>query len=134
MAATRAQPSLTAVSMDALARWCGAVSEARCHDDAQREATLGALLVLRDRRFDLGGKKRSSLVAAVDRALRRVLRSVPELGSSARSRHRRVDAASRAALRPPERDEELLIVDAAAFLPEGAKGNPSQDLWLLRKL
>ncbi|MGH8309242.1 MAG: glutamate synthase, partial [Steroidobacteraceae bacterium] len=47
--------------------------------DAERAFALESLTLLRDRRYDLGNKKRASLLALVDESLRGVLRDVPSI-------------------------------------------------------
>ena len=117
----RALPALSAASTESFARWCAALAQGGRSNAALREAAMGGLLLVRDRRFDLGGKKRSGLVSAVDRALYDLLRAVPLLGAASPSPARRIDADTRAALRPPERDEQLLVLDAARCEPQGDK-------------
>jgi glutamate synthase domain-containing protein 1 len=82
---------------------------------------------LRDRHFDTGAKRRASIQALVDRALRQILDAVPPLDvqpipggfRDPDGRCRRVGWTERAALRGPQRSEEILVLDAAGFPAEG---------------
>jgi glutamate synthase domain-containing protein 1/glutamate synthase domain-containing protein 3 len=80
---------------------------------------VGLLTRLRDRRYDPGAKRRASVLALVDRTLCRVFGGVTSLASPEASRQRRVDWATRSALRGPSVGEETLVLDAAVFPPEG---------------
>ena len=114
-----ARPSLTAADLPALAGWLDErVNRSRERDEA-RAASLDALTLLRDRRFDAGAKKRSAMLAAVDRALYGVFREVPEIHDRRVSRVRRIDAPTEEALRPPADGESVLVVDARECPAEG---------------
>jgi len=80
---------------------------------------VGLLTRLRDRHYDPGAKRRASVLALVDRTLVEILNAVPSLSAPGAWRRRRVDRASRPALRPPREGEETLVLDAAGFPPEG---------------
>ncbi len=77
-----------------------------------------ALTLLLDRPYDPGGLKRSGLRAIWQEALDRRLDRVPLL-TEASGPAVRIDFARREALRPPAPGEEVLVVDASAFPPEG---------------
>jgi hypothetical protein len=87
--------------------------------DANRSYGLEILTILRDRHYDPGNKKRSTLLARVDRALYQVLRAVPGLDGGCESVYRRVDFPGRHSLRAPEAGEQWLVVDASGFPAEG---------------
>jgi glutamate synthase domain-containing protein 1/glutamate synthase domain-containing protein 3 len=80
---------------------------------------VGLLTRLRDRRYDPGAKRRASVLALVDRTLVEIFDSVPALTALSASRRRRVDWTSRWALRGPGGGEEMLVLDAGGFPPEG---------------
>ncbi len=88
-------------------------------NDARRTFAIGALTLLRDRRYDTGSKKRSALLAAVDRGLYQILRSVPGLEGAGEGAYRRIDIPSRRALRAPQPGEQILVIDACDFPAEG---------------
>ena len=114
-----AGPLLTAADAAGVGTWMEwLVGYARA-DDASRVAAVEVLTGLRDRRLDPGGKQRSALLARTDSTLYRILRDVPALEAGAASTHRRVDAATRSALRAPGPGEHTLVVDALGFAAEG---------------
>ncbi len=80
--------------------------------------TLDGLTRLRDRRDKAAGLRRAALLAEVDRAVYELLRAVPALDEGSGG-NRRVDWATRDALRSPAPGEEALLVDASGFPPEG---------------
>jgi glutamate synthase domain-containing protein 1/glutamate synthase domain-containing protein 3 len=119
---TASLPALTTASLAALEGWLAQrVQEGRDAGEDRRAVNLAALTLLRDRRFDVGAKKRSAVVAAVDRAIHATLRDVPALEGSRPSPLRRLDAASAGALRAPAPIEATLVIDGRAFEPEGER-------------
>jgi glutamate synthase domain-containing protein 1/glutamate synthase domain-containing protein 3 len=111
--------ALAAVDLPQVGEWLDWLAEFSNKDDARRAYALEILTLLRDRRYDPGGKKRSALLARVDRTLACVLQAAPGLKSKAESAYRRVDLPTRMALRPPEPGERILLVDACGFPAEG---------------
>ncbi len=114
-------PAVTAADLSTLTGWLDARVRLSRERDEARDASLAALTLLRDRRFDPGVKKRSTVLAAVDRALCAMLREVPDLGDSRVSRYRRLDAATAPALRAPGGVESVLVVDARECQAEGER-------------
>jgi glutamate synthase domain-containing protein 1/glutamate synthase domain-containing protein 3 len=80
---------------------------------------VGLLTRLRDRQYDPGAKRRASVLALVDRTLVEIFDAVPSLTALGASRRRRMDWTSRSALRDLRDGEEVLVLDAAGFPPEG---------------
>ena len=88
---------------------------------------VGLLTRLRDRQYDPGAKRRASILAMADRALVRIFDAVPGLdaapGGSDTLCARRIDWAGHpgapASLPAPAAVEELLVLDAGNFPPEG---------------
>ena len=109
---TRADLSQTSAWLDGLIGWAG-------KDDVSRAFIIDALTLMRDRRYDVGSKKRSALLATVDKTLYRILRAVPGLDGGVGSVHRRVDWNTRRTLRAPLAGEQALVVDACGFPSEG---------------
>ncbi len=87
--------------------------------DEARSFAVALLTRLRDRAYDPGAKRRASVLALVDRALIRILDHVPPLAGGSKSRWRRMDWTMRWTFRPPEAEEEWLVIDAGRFPPEG---------------
>ncbi|MBM4353049.1 MAG: glutamate synthase [Deltaproteobacteria bacterium] len=142
----RAHPAVTAASTDSLSQWCvnlacsvrtgvhadcgkapsagmpAVAGEASCRAGDGKpsvEDAVRMLALLRDRRLDSGPKKRSAQLAAVDRVLFSLFRSLPGLQTGAESTHRRVDSTTAVSLRAPHTGETSLVIDASGFEPEG---------------
>ena len=98
--------------------FCSAVCEEADAGPA-KTAAIEALTLLRDRRFDTGDKRRSSVLQVLDEALTRLFESAPLSGAGPAGTYRRVDWETRGLLAAPEPGEETLIVSAERFPPEG---------------
>jgi glutamate synthase domain-containing protein 1/glutamate synthase domain-containing protein 3 len=98
--------------------FCSAVCEEAAAWPAKAVA-IEALTLLRDRRFDTGDKRRSSVLRVLDEALTRLFESAPLFGAGPAGLYRRVDWETRGLLAAPEPGEETLIVSAERFPPEG---------------
>ncbi len=114
-----ARESLLTIEMSRLSDWIDGVVESAAADDAQRARALAALTLLRDRRYDTGIKKRAAVLAMVDRALYAILRATPNLDARTTSVYRRINWLTRQTLRAPQAGEQVLVVDAGDFAPEG---------------
>jgi len=101
-----------------LRAFCDAVCETA--DSARSWSTaIETLTRLHDRRFDTGDKRRSTVVRVLEDTLERLFDSAPLFGQPIVKFWRRIHWGSRAALAAPERDEEVLLIDAEQFPPEG---------------
>jgi glutamate synthase domain-containing protein 1/glutamate synthase domain-containing protein 3 len=98
--------------------FCSAVCE-EAADGQAKTAAIEALTLLRDRRFDTGDKRRSSVLQVLDEALTRLFESAPLFGVGPAGFYRRVDWETRELLAAPELGEETLVVSAERFPPEG---------------
>ena len=89
--------------------------------DAEWAFALDALTLLRDRRYDPGDKKRASLLAIVDEAIRSTLSDVSLLDgrASESTSQRRLTRDTRSALRAPLPGESTLVIDTTGFPHEG---------------
>jgi glutamate synthase domain-containing protein 1/glutamate synthase domain-containing protein 3 len=87
--------------------------------DAGRDLALELLTLLNDRRYDCGAMKRSMVLQLVRECINRILDQVPAIGEGEGGRYRRIDWQSRADLRAPASGEEVLVVCAREFPPEG---------------
>jgi len=114
-----ARESLTTADLPQIGAWMDWLSRFAGKDDASRAFALDALTLMRDRRYDTGGKQRSALLAMVDKTLYRILRSVPRMEAGPGSVHQRVDWRTRQTLRSPQPGEQVLVVDACGFPSEG---------------
>ena len=87
--------------------------------DALKAAAINGLTLLLDRRYDPGDKKRSNLLHLIMEALTGFSRIPPAVGDNHPSRYRRIDWDSREQLAAPHQADAVLVLDAAAFPPEG---------------
>jgi formylmethanofuran dehydrogenase subunit C len=79
------------------------------------------LTLLRDRRYDIGDKKRASVTAMVDDGLRGLFNRVPG--------GQRIDWATRRSLREPNWEQAVLVIDTLEF---PAEGEESAARWIAR--
>jgi len=84
-------------------------------------AAIRALTLLNDRRYATGDKKRNYVIHTVRQSLRKLFENIPTLESSGghHGSYRLINRQTRAALRPPQGEEETLVIDARGFSPEG---------------
>ncbi len=94
-----------------------------------RSSAIKLLSMLRDRHFDTGDKRRATLIRLVDSTLEELFDRAPLFDEPPSRYWRRLNWATRDRLTAPRTDEELLIVDAEGFPPEG----DDCDAVLLRK-
>ncbi len=126
-----AREALRSAGWDDTARLLGWLRGFAANGDAERAFALDTLTLLRDRRFELGDKKRASLLALIDESLHGLLRDAPALDRPATppAYYRRIDWDTRSSLRPPRRDETTLVVDTLGF---PAEGEECAARWLVR--
>jgi glutamate synthase domain-containing protein 1/glutamate synthase domain-containing protein 3 len=84
-----------------------------------RATAIELLSMVRNRRLDTGDKRRATVNQVTDEALERLFDSAPLFGKPSTRYWRRITLATRDRLAAPEPGEELLIVDAEGFPPEG---------------
>lgn len=106
------------VGIEALKRLCAGILSRTLTDD-EREAAINALTLLIDRRYPTGNNKRSTILDLLHKTLAGVLGGVPSIAESPTSRYVKIGWESRSALRAPDGPEEVLIVNAIGFPPEG---------------
>jgi glutamate synthase domain-containing protein 1/glutamate synthase domain-containing protein 3 len=111
-----------------LQRFCRLVAQ-RADNAKSRATAIEFLTLLHDRHFYTGDKRRSTVVWVVEKALEELFGSAPLFGEPATRLWRRVDWATRDRAIAPRAGEEVLVVDARDFPPEGEEC----DAVLLRK-
>ncbi len=126
-------PALRHFTWDELAWLLDWLGDFALSGDSECAFSLEALSLMRDRRYDLGVKKRASAITLVDAALNRLLNRLPLLctpGSVPSLRqYRRLNWANRQHLRPPETQETTLALDTLGF---AAEGEQSAARWLMQ--
>ena len=111
-----------------LMRFCRLVVQGA--DNAKSRATAIELLTkLHDQHFFTGDKRRATAVWVVEKMLDALFDSAPLFGEPATRFWRRIDWATRDRMAAPRAGEEVLVVDAQGFPPEG----DDCDAVLLRK-
>jgi glutamate synthase domain-containing protein 3 len=101
-----------------LRRFCQAVIQGT--DSPKSRATAIELLtLLRDRRFDTGDKRRATVNQVLDDALDRLFDLAPLFSAPSAGYWRRITLGTRDLLAAPQPGEEVLIIDAEGFPPEG---------------
>lgn len=98
--------------------FCAAI-RAAADNGPRKAAAIEALSLLLDRRYPVGDKKRASVLRVVDDTLRELFASTPRFGEQGSGRYRRIDFETRDRLAGPEAGEEVLVLDAERFPPEG---------------
>jgi glutamate synthase domain-containing protein 1/glutamate synthase domain-containing protein 3 len=102
----------------ALREWCQSVV-ARAESATAWRTAIQALTLLHDRPFDTGDKRRSSVLRVLDDTLENLFDLAPLPDAPAARGSRRLDWATRHALAAPAAGEDLLLIDAEKFPPEG---------------
>ncbi len=92
--------------------------QARKNDDARAKA-IELLTYLNDVRLPVGDKKRSWTLHIIRENLTKIFKAMPLIKNGAGSRYARIDWSYRKCLRAPEGREEVLVIDAQKFQPEG---------------
>ncbi len=111
-----------------LQRFCKLV--VRGADNAKSRSTaIEVLTMLHDRRFYTGDKRGATVIRVAEDALEELLDGAPLFGEPVSRFWRRVNWATRDRLAGPRAGEEILIIDAQGFPPEG----DDCDAVLLRK-
>jgi glutamate synthase domain-containing protein 1/glutamate synthase domain-containing protein 3 len=87
--------------------------------DDFKYVAITALSVLLDRRYHTGNIRRSSVIYVLKAKLDEILLSTSMITEKAASRYCQIDYATRDAIRAPEHDGQVLVINAERFEPEG---------------
>jgi len=87
--------------------------------DDFRQSAINALTLLADRRYDTGAIKRGSVLHVLKINLDEIFSTSPKIGQNADARFCYIDFETRTQLRPPQKNEQTLVIDAEHFEPEG---------------
>lgn len=102
--------------------WTATLTNAGQQSPQARKTAIQTLTLLNDRHYPTGEKKRSALLAQIQRALDALFLSVPSIAdadSSAAGSDRLLTWATRNQLAAPQSDEASLTIHALGFPPEG---------------
>jgi glutamate synthase domain-containing protein 1/glutamate synthase domain-containing protein 3 len=97
----------------------GIIRDQAMKDDASKEVAITALTLLNDRRYHTGRIKRSSVQHVLKINLEEILAATPMITEQSASRFRQIDFDTRHALRAPQQDNQILVINAGRFEPEG---------------
>jgi glutamate synthase domain-containing protein 1/glutamate synthase domain-containing protein 3 len=88
-------------------------------DEAMRPGVIELLTLLWDRRYPTGKKRRRSILQMLFQALEHIFRDIPFIHEGSGRRFIQIDFEHRHDLRSPQPQEEILVINAAQFPPEG---------------
>ena len=103
----------------ALQRLCDVLVARAGQSDEGKTGAIDVLTALNDRHYPTGEKKRSALLHTVRRSLTDIFSGSPKMGSTAAGRYRYIDRALRSALTSPQSQDQVLVLNAKDFEPEG---------------
>ena len=98
---------------------CHKLANRAIEDERTKKWIIEFLTLLNDRRYALGKKKRSWVLATINDVLKEIFDTTPDITSKISSRYKKIDWDSQKALRPPKKEEKVLVIDAWGFPPEG---------------
>lgn len=87
--------------------------------DKVKAMAIEILTYLNDHPLSTGGKRRSSVLQIIGDSLSRIFGSSPKLNGDSRGIYRHIDWSTRNTLRAPRGNEEILVLNAEQFPPEG---------------
>jgi len=119
--------SLQAYCTKGMAEWdfagvnhlCGKIEVFAGEEDLKKTIAINLLTHLNDRIFPTGKKKRSSLLQIIRESLTRIFTASPRINDRQGQKYAYIDFESKESLRPPEKGEKILVVNAKGFEPEG---------------
>jgi len=111
-----------------LKQFCGFLVEG-VNDAVSRATAVETLNLLHDRRFYMGDKRRATVIRVVEDTLETLFDGAPLFSDPSRGYWRRVNRDTLDKVAAPEAGEEVLVIDALGFPPEG----DSCDALLIRK-
>jgi glutamate synthase domain-containing protein 1/glutamate synthase domain-containing protein 3 len=110
---------ITAWSYTEIQYLCDKIIKQANFNDANKSKAIEALTFLNDRRFPTGDKKRSSVLQIIRESLVSIFNASPNLNEKTSGIYRYIDWDFRNTLRPPRKNEKVLVINAREFPPEG---------------
>jgi len=101
-----------------LQHFCGLLVDGSI-DPKSCSTAVSALTQIHDRRFFTGDKRRATMIRVVEDMLEKLFDSAPLFKEPAKGYWRRVNWDTRDLVTAPEQGEEVLVIDALGFAPEG---------------
>ncbi|MCK4850603.1 MAG: glutamate synthase, partial [Phycisphaerae bacterium] len=110
-----------------LAAFCQALQRYAANTDDHKQTAIDLLTLLNDRKYPVGHKKPASVLEWIRQTLCSILLATPEIASEGTGCFHLIDCRTASGLRPPADSEQVLLIDAHGFPPEG----PQSDAGLL---
>jgi glutamate synthase domain-containing protein 1/glutamate synthase domain-containing protein 3 len=88
-------------------------------NDSAKQIVIDALTRLHDWRYNTGVIKRSSVRHVLELNIDEILAATPAITENAASKYSRIDFKTRKNIRAPRATEQVLVIDAEGFEPEG---------------
>ena len=102
-----------------LIAFCSSIVECSKNGDRQKQLAIEILSWLNDKPLNTGNKKRSSVLQIVRNYLVAVFNNTLLVGNQGKSRYRLINYAKRQTLAKPSNENQVLLLDAQGFPPEG---------------
>ncbi len=103
---------------DRLRKFCQTVVQG-ADSPKSRVAAIELLTLLHDRRFDTGDKRRATVIQVIEETIERLFDTAPLFGEPQALPWRRINWATRGSVAAPQQGDDLLLIDAQGFPPEG---------------
>lgn len=116
---TRVSHTLPALDPNGFRCIIEAISTRAINNPRYRPTAISALTLLNDRHYPTGDIKRSSILYALKVNIEKILDAVPLLPAKYESYYCRIDFSHRDLLSPPQFKNQILVIDADQFEPEG---------------
>jgi glutamate synthase domain-containing protein 1/glutamate synthase domain-containing protein 3 len=116
-----------ALSIRQMAQWdyadlrhfCSALVARADESDTDKVKAIDVLTNLNDRHYPTGDKKRSAVLHTVRQSLAEIFASSPKFGENGSGSFRYIDRKSRSSLAAPDSSDQILVLNAREFDPEG---------------
>lgn len=102
-----------------LAHFCNEIVSQSTKSDTAMGNAIEVLTYINDRRYSPGSKKYSSMLDIIRVAITKIFKSFPKLTDKANSKYSYIDWDSKETIRAPSGNEEVIVVNARDFQPEG---------------
>ena len=102
-----------------LRHFCSVLVARAAKTDTDKDKAIEVLTALNDRHYPTGEKKRSAVLHIVRQSLAKIFSSSPKMGQSGSGRYRYIDRELQPALAAPDSPDQVLVLNAREFEPEG---------------
>ena len=110
-------------SFENLAWFCKTIEEYAGRSDEGKQTAIELLTLLNNRKYPVGQKKRASVLEWLRGTLDKVLLNTPRINEDKAGRFCLVDKETAGQIRGPKKGEQVLIINAQGFEPEGDKAD-----------